>query len=125
MLDSLLNKERSKLSFKEEQTIANHFRNLLDIEFRCFKKKFLAKDKEEIFEKSRIINDYELIKINLESLNLLTIINLLKYQKENFIDYMYNSNVLQDDVEFCENIQNRIIKETSKLRLKNNNLKAA
>ena len=50
IIDNILAKEQTKLTFKERQVVVDYFRHLVNREFEHFKKNYLKKDKEEIFE---------------------------------------------------------------------------
>ena len=93
MIDNILNKDFTKLTFKERQLVVDYFRYLVNKEFEEFKEIFLKKDKTEIFERAYLIDTYDNIRIRLIDLNFFTIAKLLKYQKDGFIDYMYNADV--------------------------------
>lgn len=116
MIDNILNKDYSKLTFKERQLVVDYFRHLVNKEFDDFKTNFLKKDKIEIFERAYLIDTYDNIRIRLISLSFFSIAKLLKYQKENFIDYMYNADVNDSVFDYYDNIENEILKEVSKLR---------
>lgn len=116
IIDNILNKDFSKLTFKERQLVVDYFRNLVDKEFEEFKVGFLKKDKTEIFERAYIIDTYDNIRIRLLCLSFFTIAKLLKYQKDMFIDYMYNADVNNSVFDYYDNIENEILKEISKLR---------
>lgn len=64
------------------------------------------------------------MKIRLTSLSLFTIAKLLKYQKDYFIDYMYNADVNDSVFDYYDDIESRILNEVSKSR-KQNELKVA
>ena len=80
---------------------------------------FLKKDKTEIFERAYLIDTYDNIRIRLINLNFFTIAKLLKYQKDGFIDYMYNADVNDSVFDYYDNIESEIIKEVSKLKQQN------
>lgn len=119
IIENILKKDISKLKYKERQLVIDYFRKLVNDEFDKFKNMFLQKEKEEIFERAYLIDTYDNIRIRLCSLNFLTIVDLLRYQKDNFIDYMYNVDVNDCVFDHYDNIENEIIKET--IRLKNQN----
>ena len=116
MIDNILNKDYSKLTFKERQLVVDYFRHLVNKEFDEFKNNFLKKDKTEIFERAYLIDTYDIIRIRLISLSFFSIAKLLKYQKDGFIDYMYNADVNDSVFDYYDNIENEILKEVSKLR---------
>lgn len=116
MIDNILNKDYSKLTFKERQLVVDYFRHLVNKEFDEFKNNFLKKDKTEIFERAYLIDTYDNIRIRLISLSFFSIAKLLKYQKEGFIDYMYNVDVNDSVFDYYDNIENEILKEISKLK---------
>ena len=93
IIDNILNKDITKLTYKERQLIVDYFRKLVNDEFDCFKNIFLQKSKEEIFERAYLIDTYDNIRMRLCGLGFFTILSLLKYQKNDFIDYMYNADV--------------------------------
>ena len=116
LIENILKKDISKLKFKERQLVIDYFRKLVNDEFDKFKNMFLQKEKEEIFERAYLIDTYDNIRIRLCSLNFLTIVDLLKYQRYNFIDYMYNVDVNDSVFDYYDNIQSEIIAETIKLK---------
>lgn len=119
MIDNILNKDFTKLTFKERQLVVDYFRYLVNKEFEEFKEIFLKKDKTEIFERAYLIDTYDNIRTRLIGLNFFTIANLLKYQKDGFIDYMYNADVNNSVFDYYDNIESEIIKEVSKLKQQN------
>lgn len=119
MIDNILNKDFTKLTFKERQLIVDYFRYLVNKQFEEFKEIFLKKDKTEIFERAYLIDTYDNIRIRLIGLNFFTITKLLKYQKDGFIDYMYNADVNDSVFDYYDNIESEIIKEVSKLKQQN------
>lgn len=119
MIDNMLNKDISKLTYKERQLIVDYFRKLVNDEFDKFKNGFLQKDKEEIFERAYLIDTYDNIRIRLCGLGFFTIITLLKYQKDNFIDYMYNADVNDSVFDYYDSIEEEIKKEAIKIRKQN------
>lgn len=125
MAEHILNKEIKELTFKERQVIVDYFTNLVNKEFEKFKDGFLHKDKAEIFERAYLIDTYDNIRIRLISLSFFTIVELLKYQKDGFIDYMYNMDVNDGVFDYYDSIENRILIETSKLKIKSQNKKVA
>lgn len=82
MIDNILNKDFTKLTFKERQLVVDYFRYLVNKKFEEFKEIFLKKDKTEIFERAYLIDTYDNIRIRLIDLNFFTIAKLLKYQKD-------------------------------------------
>ena len=116
MIDNILNKDFTKLTFKERQLVVEY---LVNKEFEEFKEIFLKKDKTEIFERAYLIDTYDNIRIRLINLNFFTIAKLLKYQKDGFIDYMYNADVNDSVFDYYDNIESEIIKEVSKLKQQN------
>lgn len=115
IINSLLNKDFTKLSFKERQLIIAYFRHIVNQEFYKFKKNFLKKDKEEIFEKAYLIESFDDIRRSLKDLSFFTIIKLLKNVKENFIDYMYNEDVNNGIFDYYDELKNNIIEVVVKL----------
>lgn len=77
---------------------------------------FIKKEKTEIFERAYLIDTYDNIRMRLIGLNFSTISKLLKYQKDGFIDYMYNADVNDSVFDYYDNIESEIIKEVSKLK---------
>lgn len=116
MIDNILNKDFTKLTFKERQLVVDYFRYLVNKEFDEFKEMFIKKDKTEIFERAYLIDTYDNIRMRLIGLNFSTISKLLKYQKDGFIDYMYNADVNDSVFDYYDNIESEIIKEVSKLK---------
>ena len=119
IIDNILNKDINGLTYKERMLVIDYFRKIVNDEFEEFKTDFLKKDKEEIFERAYIIDTYDNIRIRLCSLSFLTITYLIKYQKENFIEYMYSVDVNDSVFEYYDNIEGEIIKESIKLRKRN------
>jgi hypothetical protein len=119
IIDNILNKDNTKLTFKERQLIVDYFRHLVNAEFKEFKTNILKKDKTEIFERAYLIDTYDNIRIRLLNLSFFTITKLLKYQKDGFIDYMYNADVNDSVFDYYDNIESEIIKEVSKLKQQN------
>lgn len=117
IIDNILNKDTNTLTYKERALVIEYFRKLVNDEFEEFKSKFLRYDKEQIFERAYLIDTYDNIRIRLCSLNFITITYLLKYQKDNFIEYMYSVDVNDSVFDYYNNIENEIVKET--IRLKN------
>ena len=116
MIDNILNKDFTKLTFKERQLVVDYFRYLVNKEFDEFKEMFIKKEKNEIFERAYLIDTYDNIRMRLIGLNFSTISKLLKYQKDGFIDYMYNADVNDSVFDYYDNIESEIIKEVSKLK---------
>ncbi len=119
IIDNILNKDTDTLTYKERALVIEYFRKLVNDEFEEFKSKFLRYDKEQIFERAYLIDTYDNIRIRLCSLSFITIKYLLKYQKDNFIEYMYSVDVNDSVFDYYDNIENEIVKET--IRLKNEN----
>ena len=119
IIDNILNKDITKLTYKERQLIVDYFRKLVNDEFDCFKNIFLQKSKEEIFERAYLIDTYDNIRMRLCGLGFFTILSLLKYQKNDFIDYMYNADVNDSVFDYYDSIEEEIVKEVSKLKLEN------
>lgn len=119
MIENILNKDFSKLTFKERQLVVDYFRYLVNKEFDEFKEMFIKKEKTEIFERAYLIDTYDNIRIRLIGLNFFTIAKLLKYQKDGFFDYMYNADVNDSVFDYYDNIESEIIKEVSKLKQQN------
>lgn len=117
-IDNILNKDITKLIYKERQLIIDYFRKLANDEFYNWKNIFIQKSKEKIFKRVYLIDAYDNIRIRLCSLSFITIAYLLKYQKNNFIDYMYNADVNDSVFEYYDSIE-EIIKEVLKLKLEN------
>lgn len=124
MIDNILNKDTTKLTFKERQLIVDYFRFLTNKEFEHFKENFLKKDKQEIFERAYLIDTYDNIRIRLQGLSFYTIIKLLKYQKDGFIDYMYNEDVSDGVFDYYDDIESRILQVVSRLK-QDNEMKVA
>lgn len=116
MIDNILNKDFTKLTFKERQLVVDYFRYLVNKEFDEFKERFIKKEKNEIFERAYLIDTYDNIRMRLIGLNFSTISKLLKYQKDGFIDYMYNADVNDSVFDYYDNIESEIIKEVSKFK---------
>lgn len=119
LIENILNKDTETLTYKERMLVIEYFRKLVNDEFEEFKSKFLRYDKEKIFERAYLIDTYDNIRIRLCSLNFITIAHLLKYQKDNFIEYMYSVDVNDSVFDYYDNIEDKIVKET--IRLKNHN----
>ncbi len=119
IIDNILEKEQTKLTFKERQVVVDYFRHLVNREFEQFKKNYLKKDKEEIFEKAYLIDRYENIRMSLNSLSYFTIAKLLKYLKGDYISHMYDADVNDGIIDYYEDIENRILNVVSKLRIHN------
>ena len=115
MIDNILNKDFTKLTFKERQLVVDYFRYLVNKEFDEFKEMFIKKEKTEIFERAYLIDTYDNIRIRLNSLNFVTISKMLKYIKNDFISYMYDADVNDGVFEYYDDIENRILNEVSKL----------
>lgn len=124
IIDNILNKEDTKLTFKERQLIVDYFRYIVNKEFEKFKTNMLTKDKAEIFERAYLIDTYDNIRIRLLNLSFFAIKKLLKYQKEGFIDYMYNADVNESIFDYYDNLENEILKEVLKLK-QHNEIKVA
>ena len=124
IIDNILNKDFTKLTFKERQLVVDYFRYLVNKEFDEFKEMFIKKEKTEIFKRAYLIDTYDNIRIRLIGLSFFTIAKLLKYQKDGFIEYMYNADVNDSVFDYYDNIEREIIKEVSKLKL-NNEIKVA
>lgn len=120
LINNILNKEQSKLSFKERQLIIDYFRHLVNKEFNNFKKALLTKEKNEIFEKAYLIESYDNIRIRLLDLSFFVIFKLLKCHDNNFIDLMYNLDVTDGIFDYYDDIERSILKEISKLNYENN-----
>ena len=116
IIDNILNKDFTKLTFKERQLVLDYFRYLVNKEFDEFKEMFIKKEKTEIFERAYLIDTYDNIRMRLIGLNFSTISKLLKYQKDGFIDYMYNADVNDSVFDYYDNVESEIIKEVSKLK---------
>lgn len=116
IIDDILNKDTDTLTYKERMVVIEYFRKIVNDEFEEFKRTLLQYSKEEIFERAYLIDTYDNIRIRLCSLSFITITYLLKYQKDNFIDYMYSVDVNDCVFNYYDNIQNEIIEETVKLR---------
>ena len=119
VIDNILNKDITKLTYKEKQLIVDYFRKLVNDEFDNFRNMFLQKSKEKIFERAYLIDTYDNIRMRLCGLGFFTILSLLKYQKDDFIDYMYNADVNDSVFDYYDSIEEEIIKEVSKLKLEN------
>lgn len=116
MINTILSKDINKLTFKERQVIIDYFTHVVNKEFKDFKDKFLKKDKTEIFERAYLIDTYDNIRIRLISLSFFTIIKLLKYKKDGFIDYMYNMDVNEGVFDYYDSIENHILTEIDKMK---------
>lgn len=119
MIDNILNKDTAKLTYKERQLIIDYFRKMVNDEFDKFKSIFLQKTKEEIFERAYLIDTYDNIRIRLCGLGFFSILSLLKYQKDDFIDYMYNADVNDSVFDYYDNIEKEIKKEVKKIKNQN------
>ena len=120
MIDNMLNKWIDKLTYKERQVIVDYFRMLVKNEFEDFKTKLIKNyDKEKIFERAYLIDTYDTIRIRLCGIGFLSIVDLLKYQKDHFIDYMYNKDVTVGIFDYYDTIEDEIIKECANLRKQN------
>ena len=120
MIDNMLNKGIDKLTFKERQVIVDYFRMLVKKEFEEFKTKLIANyDKEKLFERAYLIDTYDNIRNRLCGIGFLSIVDLLKYQKDNFINYMYNKDVTDGIFDYYDTIEEEIIKECANLRKQN------
>lgn len=119
MIDNIINKDFNELTYKERMLVIEYFRKIVNDEFKEFKDNLLKEDKEFIFERAYLIDTFDNIRIRLCSLSFLTITYLLKYQKNNFIDYMYNADVNDSVFEYYDNIEAEIIKEILKLKQEN------
>lgn len=120
IINNILSKEQSKLSFRERQLILDYFCHLVNKEFNNFKKSFLLKEKSEIFEKAYLIEAYDNIRIRLLDLSFFVIFKLLKCYDNNFIDLMYNLDVTDGVSDYYDDIERSILKEISKLNYENN-----
>lgn len=119
IIDNILAKEQTKLTFKERQVVVDYFRHLVNREFEHFKKNYLKKDKEEIFEKAYLIDCYDNIRMSLNSLSFCTIAKLLKYLKGGYISYMYDADVNDGVIDYYDDIESRILNVVTKLRIHN------
>lgn len=119
MIDNIINKDFNELTYKERMLVIEYFRKIVNDEFKEFKDNLLKEDKEFIFERAYLIDTFDNIRIRLCNLSFLTITYLLKYQKNNFIDYMYNADVNDSVFEYYDNIESEIIKEILKLKQEN------
>lgn len=119
IIDNILEKEQTKLTFKEKQVVIDYFTHLVNKEFKEFKKSMLNQEKEEIFDRAYLIDTYNNIRDRLNSLSFETMSKLLKYLNDGFIDYMYNVDVNDGIFDYYDDIENRILKEVTKLRKKN------
>lgn len=117
LIENILKKDTDTLTYKERMLVIEYFTKLVNDEFEEFRKIFLKKSKEEIFERAYLIDTYDNIRIRLCSLSFFIIKDLLKYQKDNFIDYMYSADVNDSVFDYYDNIEDEIVKET--IRLKN------
>lgn len=112
MIDNMINKGIDKLKFKERQIIVDYFRMQVNKEFENFKAKLIESyNKEEIFEKAYLIDTYDNIRIRLCEIRFPSIVDLLKYQKDNFIDYMYNKDVTNGVFDYYDTIEKVILKK--------------
>ena len=119
IINNILTKDYLHLTFKERQLVIDYFRSLVNKEFEDFKKGILKKEKTEIFEKSYLIETYDNIRTRLIGLSFFTIAKLLKYQKNGFIDYMYNADVNDGIFDYYDSIESKIIKEIPKMKQQN------
>ena len=119
IIDTILEKEPTKLTFKERQVVSDYFRYLVNKEFDDFKKSYLKKEKEEIFEKAYLIDCYENIRMTLNNLSFATTAKLLKYLNGDYISYMYDSDVNDGVIDYYEDIEKRILNVVTKLRIHN------
>lgn len=110
IINNLLNKDLTNLSFKERQLITDYFRLQVNQEFSHFKEIFLKKDKEEIFNSAYVIDSYDNIRILLNDLSFFNIVKLLKNVKENYIDYMYELEVNKGVFDYYDDIEKNIEK---------------
>ena len=119
IINNILTKDYLHLTFKERQLVIDYFRSLVNKEFEDFKKGILKKEKTEIFEKSYLIETYDNIRTRLIGLSFFTIAKLLKYQKNGFIDYMYNADVNDGIFDYYDSIESKIIKEIPRIKQQN------
>lgn len=119
IINNILTKDYLHLTFKERQLVIDYFRFLVNKEFEDFKKGILKKEKTEIFEKSYLIETYDNIRTRLIGLSFFTIAKLLKYQKNGFIDYMYNADVNDGIFDYYDSIESKIIKEIPRIKQQN------
>lgn len=119
IIDTILEKEPTKLTFKERQVVSDYFRYLVNKEFYDFKKSYLKREKEEIFEKAYLIDCYENIRMTLNNLSFATTAKLLKYLNGDYISYMYDSDVNDGVIDYYEDIEKRILNVVTKLRIHN------
>ena len=119
IIDNILAKEQTKLTFKERQVVVDYFRHLVNREFDHFKKNYLKMDKEEIFERAYLIDSYENIRMTLNNLSFFTIAKLLKYLKGDYISYMYDADVNDGVFNYYDDIEKRILNVVTKLRIHN------
>lgn len=119
IINNILTKHYLHLTFKERQLVIDYFRFLVNKEFEDFKKGILKKEKTEIFEKSYLIETYDNIRTRLIGLSFFTIAKLLKYQKNGFIDYMYNADVNDGIFDYYDSIESKIIKEIPRIKQQN------
>ena len=116
IINNILTKDYLHLTFKERQLVIDYFRFLVNKEFEDFKKGILKKEKTEIFEKSYLIKTYD---NRLIGLSFFTIAKLLKYQKNGFIDYMYNADVNDGIFDYYDSIESKIIKKIPRIKQQN------
>lgn len=119
IINNILTKDYLHLTFKERQLVIDYFRFLVNKEFEDFKKGILKKEKTEIFEKSYLIKTYDNIRTRLIGLSFFTIAKLLKYQKNGFIDYMYNADVNDGIFDYYDSIESKIIKKIPRIKQQN------
>ena len=119
IINNILTKDYLHLTFKERQLVIDYFRFLVNKEFEDLKKGILKKEKTEIFEKSYLIETYDNIRTRLIGLSFFTIAKLLKYQKNGFIDYMYNADVNDGIFDYYDSIESKIIKEIPRIKQQN------
>ena len=73
------------------------------------------------FKERQVIVDYfrMLVKKEFEEFKTMLIADLLKYQKDNFINYMYNKDVTDGVFDYYDTIEDEIVKECVNLRKQN------
>lgn len=58
-IDNILNKDITKLIYKERQLIIDYFRKLVNDEFYNWKNLFIQKSKNKIFKRAYLIDAYD------------------------------------------------------------------
>ena len=109
IIDNLLNKNLTDLSYKEREIIIDYFKFQVNQEFDKFKECFLKKNREEIFKEAYVIDTFDNIRILLKNLSFFNIVKLLKYVKKDYIDYMYQLDVNSCCFDYYDEVEKNII----------------